>query len=229
MKVPNAAKLVILLIACLAVWAWWNYKYPDGSWRYRMTVTVSTPEGLKTGSAVREVWINAAPGIEKSIGNYPKLRGEAVVVDLGKRGVFFALLCSEKGWEGWETNIVFNSFPVDIDNFADKIRYYTKLKEGHAVLPRRDYPKLSRFRDPSDRTSVQILDPDELDEVFGEGVELKNITIEMTTDPITKRIDQYLSKIDTEEKYNNYMKWFRGLQYGDPRRHLGRVYKLGEF
>jgi hypothetical protein len=27
-----------------------------GSWRYKMTVEVETPEGLKTGSAVREVF-----------------------------------------------------------------------------------------------------------------------------------------------------------------------------
>lgn len=70
-------------------------RYPD--YRYRLTVEVDTPEGLKTGSSVIEV--STAVTGKYSIPNPGKvehrIRGEAVTVDLGKRGVMFALLRSE--------------------------------------------------------------------------------------------------------------------------------------
>ena len=34
--------------------------YVSGTWRYRITVEVETPEGLKSGSAVREAWASAS-------------------------------------------------------------------------------------------------------------------------------------------------------------------------
>jgi hypothetical protein len=69
--------------------------YPD--YRYRLTVEVDTPEGVKRGSSVIQVKTSRAsqnaipsPGMLSY-----KVRGEAVAVDLGARGVMFALLRSD--------------------------------------------------------------------------------------------------------------------------------------
>src|SRR4051812_15423843 len=68
---------------------------PSGSgdtFRYKMTVTVTTPEGDKTGSAVREVSVTHGLHLTPEMQPAVHLKGEAVVVDLGSRGVLFALL-----------------------------------------------------------------------------------------------------------------------------------------
>ncbi len=70
-------------------------RYPD--YWYRLSVEVITPEGVKRGSSVIEVsttrggrYTLPGPG---SLFN--QVRGEAVAVDLGPRGVLFALLRSD--------------------------------------------------------------------------------------------------------------------------------------
>ena len=47
--------LVVLAVLYGSAKLIWRQAYPSGSWRYKMTVVVQTPEGIKTGSAVREV------------------------------------------------------------------------------------------------------------------------------------------------------------------------------
>ena len=77
-------------------------RYPD--YRYRLTVEVDTPDGVRTGSSVIEV--STAVSGKYSIPDPGKVskrvRGEAVTVDLGQRGVMFALLRSEYSvdWAG---------------------------------------------------------------------------------------------------------------------------------
>lgn len=64
------------------------------TYRYRLTVEVETPEGLRIGSSVIEVRTHkgaAFPGPEAATAQV-QVRGEAVAVDLGYRGVVFALL-----------------------------------------------------------------------------------------------------------------------------------------
>lgn len=64
--------------------------YPDTwRWNQKLTVEVSTPEGVRSGSAVTEViWQE-----RNRTGNFPgSYRGEATVVDLGKGRCLFALI-----------------------------------------------------------------------------------------------------------------------------------------
>ena len=99
--------------------------YVSGTWRYRITVEVETPEGIKTGSAVREV-SNAASSIRFGFPEStspPEVRGEAVVVDLGERGVLFALI----DWDSWRE--VSETFPYTAaKGIPDRIRHFKNLK-----------------------------------------------------------------------------------------------------
>jgi hypothetical protein len=69
--------------------------YPD--YRYRLSVEVDTPEGVKRGSSVIEVstYVSGKYTIPDPGKLFTKVRGDAVTVDLGTRGVMFALLRSE--------------------------------------------------------------------------------------------------------------------------------------
>ena len=203
----------------------------SGQWRYKMTVTVETPEGEITGSAVREMG-NASPRVNlPDVGNPADVRGEAVVVDMGDRGVLFALISHESD------NRFYDAFPLpgrtdgQGGSTAQGIRHHASLPVGAkgtldpAEWP--GYPKLVTFIDMNDPKSITLaqiwerqksgkltLKEDRMEELFGEGVKLKSIELEITDEPVTWGVvDEYLPKYDED-----YLEWFKTLQYGDPRR-----------
>lgn len=203
-KIPRTVWVLLGLAA--AIYAAWSIAYPSGAWRYRMTVVIETPEGIKTGSAVREVF--AAQGIKLTPESHAVIhaRGEAVIVDLGNRGVLFALMRNVSGPD-YSHQIVFNNFspPHGVAPLsADGIRYYHSLKKGKATLSSDQYPTFVRFRDPKDSKTVENviemennggggyrIKADHMEEMFGAGVRLKEVTIEMTDEPVTHGIEKY--------------------------------------
>jgi len=204
----------------------------SGSWRYKMTVAVETPEGIKTGSAVREVHVQRPPINMPHVTSDVKVKGEAVVVDLGKRGVLFALLRGPKGDEDYPYLVLFDAFPSGHGGTTPKaIEYYSTLKNAKATLTFDQYPMLVTFRDLNDpKTVTAVLEieksgkpiapefrlrADRFAELFGTGVTLKEITIEMTEEPVTRRIKTHLPSFGEK---TGFEQWFKSLPYDDPRR-----------
>lgn len=164
---------------------------------FRVTVTVETPEGLKTGSAVRQIW-NGRELIDlPDVGNPAGVRGEAVVVDLGERGVLFALISHESD----------NEFKRAFHPPAGMSgrEYWSSLKPGERreLDPRTwpGYPKLVTFTDMDDPMTVTLaqvwerdqdgfyfLKEDRMEELFGEGVKLNDIVFEITEEPVISGI-----------------------------------------
>lgn len=178
---------------------------PTASWRYKMTVTVETPEGLKTGSAAREVIIPS--GLNRI---YPKVKGEAVVVDLGKRGVLFALMRGPLSGPDYGYHVVFDVFPSPNPPLTPEgVNYYKTLKSAKAVLTPEQYPMFVRFKDINNPKTVEnVLDferigdgypihyrikADHTEEMFGQGVKIKQVTLEMTDEPVTWGIEKWIS------------------------------------
>jgi hypothetical protein len=93
--IMSAAIFALLLTAACNAVDDGSKRYPD--YRYRLMVEVDTPEGLRSGSSVIEV--KTAKSGKYSIPDPGKAvmraRGEAVTVDLGRRGMMFVLLRSE--------------------------------------------------------------------------------------------------------------------------------------
>lgn len=187
-----------------------NTERASGQWRYKMTVTVETPEGLVTGSAVREMG-NATPRVNlPDVGNPADVRGEAVVVDMGERGVLFALISHASDLEFYNTFPV-PGHPVGVGGSSSAgIEYYSNLPVGTKAEMPSDfppgYPKLFTFTDMSDPKSVILaqvwqrqeqglyrLKEDRMEELFGAGVKLKSIELEITDEPVTWGVvDEYL-------------------------------------
>ena len=193
----------VLLPACSAA-----EDDPTPDYRYRLTVEVDTPEGLRSGSSVIEVEtrVNSANSIPNPDGLTRRARGEAVAVELPDGQVLFALLRSEDNVD-WAKSITFTLAPEGSGESGDPFqeRFDNMLAMGGAIeLPETlgDYnrnltrtsgrPMLVTFRDPADPTSVERVDPDDLAASFGEGVSLKRITVEMTDDPVTRGIEERL-------------------------------------
>jgi hypothetical protein len=190
-----------------------DYIVPS-TWNYKITVEVETPEGIKTGSAVRQVAAMMQPRFPNP--DMPPvvyaMRGEAVVVDLGERGRLFALIGSDSYEE------VDNAFPFpgsDVHS-AEGIKYYRSLNPGTKALldPTKypGYPKLVTFTDINDPKTVKLvikkewidekhpiryrMVEDRFEEYFGKGVRLKDITIEIADEPVTWEIGKTLSWIE---------------------------------
>ena len=179
---------------------------PD--YRFRLTVEVETPAGLKTGSTVIEVETDVAgeyaiptPGRVEH-----RMRGQAAAVDLGDGQVLFALLQSEESFD-WAATIMFQLSPSFSGENAFLASYDAMLKRRSAIrVPRHwgsgllrghsAYPMLMTFEDIQDPASAVKVDPDDLAARFGEGVRLKQITVQMTDDPVSTGIERWLPWLD---------------------------------
>ncbi len=196
------SSITVLLTVGAIAWAMGGTGKKEYSWRYKMTVEIETPEGIKAGSAVREIR-NSSPLVRlPDVGNAAGVRGEAVVVDLGERGVLFALISHHSD------NEFYNAFPVPGNRIGnggsspDGIKYYASLPIGTKGVLKPEYfpgyPKLVTFTDMDDPKSVTLaqtwtrndkglygLQEDRMEELFGQGVKLKGITLEITDEPVT--------------------------------------------
>ena len=131
----------VLVLFALAVA--WKINYPSGTWRYKVTVEIETPEGIKSGSAVHELSVGT-PWIDlPDVGNPASIRGEAVVVDLDQRGVVFALM-SNQSWQ----NGLYQAFPTETPSSESGIEYYRKtLKTGMKGDWKEYVPRFVTFKD----------------------------------------------------------------------------------
>ena len=189
---------------------------PD--YRYRLTVEVETPEGLRTGSSVIEVKqsLTRAAGSPAHSAVQRRARGEAVAVDLPGGRTLFALLRSEDSVD-WATYVMQNTAPkIRGETFEEKFDNMLLIK-GEKVLPRywppygpgrrkSGYPMLVTFGDMSDPTSVELVDPDDLAATFGEGSALKRVTVQMTNDPVSEEIEKRLGWLDAHGREHARLK-----------------------
>jgi hypothetical protein len=201
MKPFRLRTVVICLLIVISIWTVQHVSafFGDKTLRYRMTVTISTPEGDKVGSAVKEAVRSSEKSILPEQGgvHYGVAKGEAVVVDLGKRGTVFAL----QAWE-YEAQLAFQLLD---DN--------TTHATIAAVEPQH-YPRFVFFKNLADPSTValayQVQQYDDVDakgyyhgrkcchvtdnlqKIFGEGVLIKSVILEKTDEPVTWRIDDIL-------------------------------------
>jgi hypothetical protein len=189
------------------------------SWRCKMTVTVETPEGVNTGSTVRQVDITkklilAEIVTDPSTGK-PKVKehykfdnditGEAVVVDLGERGVLFALI----DWFDYnDVPAVFNTpkyadvvdIPLGSKAQVTNIKYwpdfvtFTDMNEPKSVTRVLDIERClaGTSREEECKKAGPHVVQSHAEEFFGKGVKIKGITLEITDEPVTWGIEERL-------------------------------------
>jgi hypothetical protein len=177
-----AGSIAVLLGGC-------GLFFRSGSYRFRMTVDVETPEGVRTGSSVYEVTAHKSPALtsEEHEGG-GGLRGEAVVVDLPGGPLFVTLKMPVAGEDLGEAA----TFALAPDTKRGNVDAYVAAVgelggmsgSARAELPREDWPLMVRFRDTTDPTSVVEVDP----EVVG----VHRITIKTTDDDMSIGIDKRL-------------------------------------
>jgi hypothetical protein len=175
------------------------------SYRYKLTLAVNTPDGVKRGSSVVGVLFRDVSIPER--GTMHKLRGQALYLDLGPGArPMIALLTSRLhprnspvvviGGEAprWTTDAgpgtrlmcrIYGLAPSD--DYMDDVPRIAHLRGAHRITPN-DLPDLVTFADINDPKTVIEVDPNNLQATLSADVSWNEITLESTDEPITTGI-----------------------------------------
>ncbi len=114
---------------------------------------------------------------------------------MGQEKYLFALMDTEGS-----PKIVSAAFPYMAKDDADYVRHYSRLKTDKTVLPVSLYPMFVIFKDIKDPKTVTAVDKLNLAATFGAGVTLKDVTIEMTDEKVTREIESVLGWLPKVQK-----------------------------
>jgi hypothetical protein len=208
---------VVAILVIGAVWLGWRLAFSNKEWHVKMTVTVQTPEGIKTGSAVWQICYHHEIPLIPAQGSgtyYHVCRGQAAVVDLGQYGELFGLISGDNPDYGHA--IVLEVFPL-----REKTPIGTKV-----TLDQKQYPTLVRFGNLGDPKTleyavhIQTRGGRQLPtgiwmgvhfeslylrkDIYGDKITLKSISLETVDEPIitqkVKKLLPWLSKV-----YGHYL------------------------
>lgn len=170
----------------------------SASYRFRMTVEVDTPQGLKTGSSVIEVDAERQEQVlSEARPMFSSVKGEAVAVDL-RSGPLFVLLQMPDARTTYISAVTYALAP-DLreggwEPFWKAVnRLGGWFGSANGELPREDWPLMVRFRDIHDPKSVERVDP--------EAVGVKRIVLETTGDAVTTGIEQRLEWLNDLKRF----------------------------
>jgi len=185
---------------------------PTYSYRYRLTIEVDTPEGLKSGSSVIETTVRddtESWGPPEARMVRSRTKGEAVFVDLGSgKHVIALLVMGPTGADDPDFNrLLPNLFP---HRELNEMRSWQDRK-GQFTVAANLVPTLVILPDVNSPTTAQVVRPDEFETVFGPGVRFRRAWVEMTRDPITAELEQRLPMLVTQRDWMSHL-------YSEPRK-----------
>ena len=167
------------------------------TYRYKLTVEVETPDGLRTGYAVREVSWSPGVQITAEADTASMIhRGEAAMVDLPNGQVLFALMSPD----GQETPMLAFGSARQTAWSDDSVKVLQPPAKIEAAYGQSGYPRLVRFRDIAEPETVEKVDPANLAASFGPGYRLKRITAQIVSEDVTEKVAEKLPWLG---KYSN--------------------------
>jgi len=192
----RALGIIVAIIALLigGPIVWWKINYPTYSYRYRMTVEVEVDGKVQSGSSVIQVKVNKQPQFGDAPPQESHIYGDAVFVDLGNGRNVIALLAA--GPRGRNVDYFYNIVPTLFGlTFEDRDLAKLARLQGRRDVPEAHMPTFVTFTDFADPKSVRVVPPAEFPRVFGTNVHLKDVTIEITKDAVTRTIEKKMSVI----------------------------------
>lgn len=182
-------------VVLAVVWAVVSVGYY--SWRQKLTITLVTPTGEVSASSVsavswRKQWIRW-----DGTGWSWDLTGEAVVVEVTPGRYLFALVQGAGTTEYMGTvaaaSIAGREGRVLDQALFSEVHYRSNRARGVITVPDYQFPMMVTFDDITKPETVREVDPADLLAVFGEGVRLKAVTLEITVEAVTEgRVERVL-------------------------------------
>ena len=162
----------LLLLAALVIGDQIRINRPGH--KYRLTVEVETPEGVKSASGVMAVH----PDQSYSRGGRTSTRGDAVYVDLGGGKNLVALLAHiDKSVEFDDINYV----ALRAYKTAGRSVSFNEMSRLTGMVPVKGtvIPVFVTFADPADPRTARMVPPDGIEAALGKGIQLHGISAEV--------------------------------------------------
>lgn len=166
----------------LIYWVWITFFPERHIWHQKLMLVVETPSGEVSGYSVVEVGARFFDPPEFMTGNevHYDLTGEAVTVEVLQGRFLFALMGDSEELFFWAAK----------DRFEGKTRgEWLRLipdQTEPVTLTGDLIPMLVTFDDITKPETVRRVNPADLAAVFGEGVRLKSVTLEITEEAVTE-------------------------------------------
>lgn len=156
--------------------------------RYELKVYVDTPNGLRTGSSIIEVSRGVGGKIwGNQVSGSLEINGQAATVSMPNGDTLFVLLRSK-------SNPVYAGvvgYPPDgsATNGSDHVSEFEiprwKRLSYDPTESISNYPLMARFSNRMNPSTIEEVDPDNLEDAFGKGVKLRKITDQSTSKRIS--------------------------------------------
>lgn len=144
--------------------------------KYRLTVEVTTPGGIRTGSGILAV----VPDRGYSRGGRTTMRGEAVFVDLGHGKNLVALLAHRQDAKLDLDDINYVALRAYGAARGNRVSF-NELNRQTGVVPVQGdlVPVLVSFGDPADPGTARLVAGDHADAVLGDGYAIRGLNAEV--------------------------------------------------
>lgn len=174
----RSKRLVMTSLIVIAILLGGLYYLGRPEHKYRLTIEVQTPGGVRSASGVMAVYMGKDGGILAEAGGGANAKGDAIFVDLGDgRNLIATLTLGKNGlyFDGMNF-LAMNAFAAAGQKVQFKeVSRLTGKVQVHGDL----IPVLVTFANVVDPSTVRVLDPTNLAEIFGSGFRLNGIALEM--------------------------------------------------
>lgn len=194
---------LVVLVSIPIVWLGSAVIYQNAhtyTHRFRLGIEVDTPNGVVSNSSVIEVtkiekadWTPTLPGVVS------RVHGEAVFFDLGEgRNVIAILGFGPTGSEDRIASLTHIAFLPGRPKL--QIEDIPKLT-GSVELTGNLIPTLVTFENLNDPATARVVRSEEVEQVFGPGFRFRRAWIEMTSDSVTRGIEQKLPMLTIHREW----------------------------
>jgi hypothetical protein len=206
-----APAALALAVAVLLGLGWLYLARPEH--KYRLTIEVQTPGGVRSASGVMAVYMGKDGGILPEAGGSISMKGDALFVDLADGRHLVAALAHGKNAANFDgmSRLAMNAFAAvgqkvgfkEVNQLSGKVELYGDL-----------IPTLVTFTNPADPKTAEVLDPTNIEATFGNGFHLNRVTLEMVPvglwpldfggqlgEPVTRRIETKLPWVTSVRGY----------------------------
>ncbi|TPQ31421.1 hypothetical protein C2U70_24005 [Bradyrhizobium guangdongense] len=196
MKRGFFAAFIVLVLSVGALVVGYRYKYPDYTYRYRLTVNIEVDGKVHSGSSVIEVKWRGGPVIGDGGPFGPSVKGQAALVDLGDRGVVVATLINGEDY-GPAKDGALGALWVAAEAFGNhstvqEIPDLPNLR-GKRDLALNKLPRFLWFSNPQDPTTARKLLVQDIPTALGPSARFASASVEITSDPVVIDISRKLT------------------------------------
>jgi hypothetical protein len=177
-EVGGVKRLVPMSLIVAAILLGGLYYLGRPEHKYRLTIEVQTPGGVRSASGVMAVHMGKDGGILSEAGGRSATKGDAIFVDLGNGRNLIGTLTHGKNGLNFDgmNDLAMNAFAEagrrvqfkEVSRLTGKVQVYGNL-----------IPTLVTFANVADPNTVRVLDPANIEAVFGSGFHLDRVILEM--------------------------------------------------